>query len=425
MIYFWLRNDLRLWDNQALEFAYQLAKKESLDLQYVWIWDTNILKNFSKENKKIIYLSKLLNKLSKIIEESGSKLNIYEGQPDNIFGSFISNTDKIVASMDFTPYATKRDKLIAKKYDAVFIRSSTIIDYENFNNNEGGVIQRFSVFKKKYYEKLLTHQFNDYLFLDKINIFQQSSNEIKKDISYFFEEKIDSYPILRDYPNSDNTSKLSIPLKFGEVSIIYILEDLLKLKSEKKWKFIDEIIWREFSTYLIYRIPSLSNKSYIEKYSKWKLEYKDINWREDTPILVNKVKLAEFTNFLNWCEGKTGFKFVDAGMSELNETGYMHNRLRMICASFLTKNLQIDWRIGERYFAIKLLDYFKPSNNFGWQWVAGTGVDAMPYFRVFNPELQAEKFDKDNLYIQKWTNVENPKMIDFKSTRDSYLRLFR
>ena len=184
----------------------------------------------------------------------------------------------------------------------------------------------------------------------------------------------------RDYPGEKGTSHLGVHLRFGTISI----RALAKKAQQYSDVFLNELIWRDFYQMILWHFP------HVRKYQSFKQEYDQLPWRNDEH------------DFEKWCTGNTGYPIVDAGMRELNATGFMHNRVRMVVASFLTKHLLIDWRWGEAYFAKKLLDYDFAANNGGWQWSAGTGCDAMPYFRVFNPSAQTQKFDKQLTYIRKW-----------------------
>jgi deoxyribodipyrimidine photo-lyase len=194
------------------------------------------------------------------------------------------------------------------------------------------------------------------------------------------EEIVKNYKEQRDYPSIKGTSRLSVHLRFGTISIRQLAKQVRSLSEP----FLNELIWREFYQMILWNFPRVGQGL------AFKPAYDFIEWRNDEPA------------FEKWCEGQTGYPIVDAGMRELNATGFMHNRVRMIVASFLCKHLLIDWRWGEIYFAEKLLDFDLASNNGGWQWAAGSGCDAAPYFRIFNPRLQTEKFDKNLSYIRKW-----------------------
>jgi deoxyribodipyrimidine photo-lyase len=218
---------------------------------------------------------------------------------------------------------------------------------------------------------------------------------------------IEKYHLQRDIPGLDGTSRLSVHLRFGTVSIRKLIQ--VALKKNEKW--LNELIWRDFYHMILWHFPHVVTKAF-------KPAYDQIEWRNDPD------------EFKAWCEGKTGYPIVDAGMRELNQTGYMHNRVRMIVASFLTKHLLIDWRWGEAYFAKKLLDFDLAANNGGWQWAAGSGCDAAPYFRVFNPYIQTEKFDSDRTYIKRWVpEVETPSypkpIVDHAFARERVLSAYK
>lgn len=218
---------------------------------------------------------------------------------------------------------------------------------------------------------------------------------------------VENYASLRNLPAEDSTSYLSPHLRFGTVSI----RQIIHLLSPKDEVFLSELIWREFFMQIIFHFPKVVSQNFHSKYDR-------IQWR-------NKED-----EFQLWCQGKTGFPLVDAGMRQLNQTGYMHNRVRLVTASFLCKHLLIDWRWGEAYFAQKLLDYELSSNNGNWQWAAGTGCDAAPYFRVFNPTTQMKKFDKASKYIHTWipeygtTDYAKP-MVDHAFARARALEVYK
>jgi deoxyribodipyrimidine photo-lyase len=223
----------------------------------------------------------------------------------------------------------------------------------------------------------------------------------------FHPEMLANYEKLRDFPAMNGTSRLSIHLRFGTISI----RQLVSQASGVSQVFLNELIWREFYMMILWHFPGVINQSFKKNYDK-------IEWRNNEE------------EFKAWCEGTTGYPIVDAGMRELNTTGYMHNRLRMITASFLTKHLLIDWRWGEAYFAKKLLDFELSSNNGGWQWAAGTGCDAAPYFRVFNPYIQAQKFDPRSEYIRKFapeagsSSYTRP-LVDHPMARERAIRTYK
>ncbi len=246
-----------------------------------------------------------------------------------------------------------------------------------------------------------------YPFLSLSDIgFEKSNIEPKPfDIS---EKLITNYPETRNFPAVKGTSMLGVYLRFGTVSIRKLVLEAQKNKNET---FLNELIWREFFMQILWHFPHTVNRSFKEKYDA-------IHWENNED------------RFQKWCEGKTGYPFVDAGMRELNATGHMHNRVRMIVASFLCKHLLIDWRWGETYFAQKLLDYEQSSNVGNWQWAAGSGVDAAPYFRIFNPTEQIKKFDSDLKYIKKWVpeleTTKYPKpIVDHKEARERCLNVYK
>ena len=221
------------------------------------------------------------------------------------------------------------------------------------------------------------------------------------------EKIINKYDETRDIPSVKGTSRLSLHLRFGTISIRKLARETKELNE----KYLNELIWRDFYQAILWHFPKVVDQNFNRKYD-------GVNWRNNEE------------EFEKWKKGKTGYPIVDAGMRELNQTGFMHNRVRMVTASFLTKHLLIDWRWGEAYFAEKLLDYELASNNGGWQWAAGTGVDAQPYFRIFNPYSQTEKFDKNRKYINKWVPEIDTKhypkpIVEHKFARERCLKVYK
>ena len=247
-------------------------------------------------------------------------------------------------------------------------------------------------------------KFNNIPTLQEIGFTEALTEEIPTELS---EGMALNYDKTRDYPALEGTTRLGVHLRFGTISIRKLVKDTIKLNEI----LLNELLWREFYQMILYNFPKVVNQSFKEKYDSMK-------WRNNV------------TEFRLWCEGKTGYPIVDAGMRQLNETGYMHNRVRMITASFLVKHLLIDWRWGEAYFAEKLLDFELASNNGGWQWAAGTGCDAVPYFRIFNPALQTAKFDPEHKYISKWIPNYNEltyikPIVEHKLARERCLKVYK
>jgi deoxyribodipyrimidine photo-lyase len=422
---FWFRRDLRLEDNHGL-FVALSQNKSVLPL---FIFDKNILDDLEdKYDRRINFIHQEVQRLKVEIEDFGGSLFIKYGNPINIFKQLIEtyNIQEVYANEDYEPYSIQRDREISD-----FLQTNRIIfqsykDQVIFAKNE--ILKSdatpyivFTPFSKKWKEKLssapIQNFTNDILFhnflktkpfpLIDINKLGFSFNKYdfpNREIEY---KTLKNYHETRNYPAIDGTSKLSIHLRFGTISI----RKLVKTAIETNETFLNELIWREFYMMILYHFPHVVTRAFKQKYD-------NITW-------INNEQ-----DFEKWKTGNTGFPIVDAGMRELNETGFMHNRVRMIVASFLIKDLLIDWRWGEQYFAQKLLDFELSSNNGGWQWAAGSGCDAAPYFRIFNPAAQQKKFDKESNYIKKWipelysSNYPKP-MIDHNYARKRALKVYK
>jgi deoxyribodipyrimidine photo-lyase len=306
----------------------------------------------------------------------------------------------VFANHDYEPYALERDQqvkaLLAEK--GVLFRTfkdQVVFEKDEVVKPDGEPYTVFTPYSRKWLEKLnnnagVLHCWNssDYIhnFFEtetnrKLEISDFGFNEISNVFKPFElnEQILQLYDKTRDFPALDSTSKVSVHLRFGTVSVRDLVAKALTINPV----WLNELIWREFFMQILWHFPHVVNKPF-------KPRYQFINW------------LNNESDFNSWCKGETGFPMVDAGMRELNETGFMHNRVRMVTASFLVKHLLVNWQWGEAYMATKLLDFELSSNNGNWQWAAGTGCDSAPYFRIFNPMSQAEKFDSKNIYIKKW-----------------------
>jgi len=392
----WFRRDLRIHDNTAL---FQVLKEKENVLP-IFIFDSDILSDFkNKYDRRINFIYASINELKKKLEKSGSSLLVEYGKPFDIFNKIISqyNVTSVYANEDYEPYSINRDEkiksLLAKnKISFHLFKDQVIFSKNDVLKTDGKPYTVFTPYSKKWIEELYKNDLVLNIKMNFENLFKtkpfplNSIDEIGfQQKKYTFtsiknlENKIIDYHKTRDYPALDGTTHLGIHLRFGTISIRELIITAMKLNPT----FLNELIWREFYMMILFHYPGVIKNSFKSKYD-------NIHW------LNNEM------NFERWCKGETGYPIVDAGMRQLNETGYMHNRLRMITASFLTKHLLIDWRWGEAYFAEKLDDYELASNNGGWQWSAGTGCDAAPYFRIFNPYEQTKKFDKNNEYIRLW-----------------------
>jgi deoxyribodipyrimidine photo-lyase len=401
MTVFWYRRDLRLEDNVGLFHALQ----NETGVLPIFIFDTTILSQLSKDDARVTFIHQQLVKIQDQLKAKGKSLAVFYGEPLEVFTKLVkeNNITAIYTNHDYEPYARKRDLELFKLFKDNKIEFKTSKDQVIFEKNE--VIkedgspyvvytpysnkwkQNFKQIQLKHYnseeyiDKIISHSY-PFLSLNEIGFKPSALRVTSYDVSTTL---IDNYEATRNFPALNKTSYLGIYLRFGAVSIRQMIAKAIESKNET---FFKELIWREFFMQILWHFPHTANKSFRPKYDA-------IQWENNESL------------FQKWCEGKTGYPFVDAGMRELNATGHMHNRVRMITASFLCKHLLIDWRWGEAYFANKLLDYEQASNVGNWQWAAGSGVDAAPYFRIFNPTEQVKKFDKDLLYIKKWVPEVN------------------
>ena len=424
MTIFWFRRDLRLEDNAGLFHALNADEK----ILPLFIFDSNILSELPVDDARVTFIHHLLDKINTRLNADGKSLAIFHGEPLQIFSELVKNhkIQSVYTNHDYEPYAIARDSDIKTLLFQNGIEFKTYKDHVIFEKSEitkddGLPYVVFTPYSKKWKEKFSRIELENYTVADKIkNIALHSYPFLSlKDIGFtkseivvhdydVSESLIRNYQQTRNYPSKNNTSKLSPHLRFGAVSI----RDIVRLAFlDKNATFLNELIWREFFMQILWHYPHTVTKSFRPKYD-------GIKWRNDE---------AEFAK---WCNGQTGYPIVDAGMRELNATGFMHNRVRMITAGFLCKHLLIDWRWGETYFAMKLLDYEQASNVGNWQWAAGSGVDAAPYFRIFNPTEQVKKFDKDLEYITKWVPEINEfsyptPIVDHKEARERCLSVYK
>ncbi|TRZ43479.1 cryptochrome/photolyase family protein [Robertkochia solimangrovi] len=419
---FWFRRDLRLEDNRGLSEALQ----GSLPVLPIFIFDQNILKGLPPDDARVTFIFDRLMAMRKILkEEYGSSLAMFHGTPESVFSELLEDfeIEAVFANHDYEPYAEKRDDQVNELFEEEYIEFRTFKDQVIFERKDivkedGDPYLVYTPYMKKWKSSLkdkdLKQQeiarFGDNfhkidhvpeLTLKEIGFKTSSIKVPEYDIS---KSLIANYGEERDYPSKDATSHLGPHLRFGTISIRLLCQ---KAMDERDETFLEELIWREFFMQLLWHFPKTVNDSFKKKYDR-------IEWRNNEE------------EFKAWCEGRTGYPLVDAGMRQLNETGYMHNRIRMVTGSFLCKHLLIDWRWGEAYFAEKLLDYDMSSNIGNWQWVAGCGADAAPYFRIFNPTTQITKFDKDHQYIKTWVKDLNEltypdPIVDHKTARERCL----
>lgn len=420
---FWFRRDLRLDDNKALFEA--LSNAATLP---VFIFDKNILSELPKDDARVTFISALLDNVQAILKQNHKSLAVFHDDPIHVFKKLVAENAEINAvytNHDYEPYAQKRDAEVGaflKSKNIAFhtFKDQVIFEKEDVIKEDGKPYVVFTPYSKKWKENFnekLTESFpsekklaeiaqHSYPYLSLKDIGFEASG-IKVADYTISSALIENYAETRNFPGIEGTSHLSPHLRFGAVSIRKIVKTALKHRKET---FLNELIWREFFMQILWHFPNTVTESFRPKYDH-------IQWRN------NK------TEFQSWCEGTTGYPIVDAGMRQLNATGTMHNRVRMIVASFLCKHLLIDWRWGEAYFAEKLLDYEQSSNIGNWQWAAGSGVDAAPYFRIFNPSEQVRKFDKDLKYIRKWVpefeQLDYRPIIDHKEARERCLVVYK
>ena len=394
----WFRRDLRLQDNAALYYAL----KDGNPIIPIFIFDKNILDDLEdKADKRVQFIHNALNEMQAALIKIGSRLEIFYSTPIEAFGKLIEQyqIEKVFANHDYEQYAIDRDTEIEnllQQHHATFhsYKDQVIFEKKEVTKDDGLPYTIFTPYSKKWKATLLDFHLKAFPTEKYFhNFFKQPAKEILTLRSMGFVETAKQFPsetlneaIVRKYteqrnfPAINGTSQLGVHLRFGTISIRALAKQAQGLNET----FLNELIWRDFYHMILWNFPQ------VRMGNAFKKEYDLIEWRKDEK------------QFQQWCDGKTGYPIVDAGMRELNETGFMHNRVRMIVASFLSKHLLIDWRWGEAYFAKKLLDYDFAANNGGWQWASGSGCDAAPYFRIFNPTLQTEKFDKDLTYIKKW-----------------------
>ena len=398
---FWFRRDLRLTDNAGLYHAL----KSGVPVLPVFIFDRNILDKLeNKKDARVQFIYDLVAELQKKLQGHHSGLEVYYGKPEEVFKELIEKHEiaRVFTNEDYEPYARDRDasiEKILKKKSIEFrtFKDQVIFSQEEVMKDDGTPYTVFTPYSNKWKAKLKERQafyFKSYpvekylrhLYkhpakdIPSLKSMGFSESHVKFPPSHPKEELIKKYASQRDYPGMDATTHMGIHLRFGTISIRQLATAAGKLSSV----YLNELIWRDFYQMILWHFPK------VGKGHAFKEAYEKIPWRNNEK------------EFAAWCEGKTGYPIVDAGMRQLNETGFMHNRVRMVTASFLAKHLLIDWRWGEAYFAEKLLDYDLAANNGGWQWAASSGCDAAPYFRIFNPALQQKKFDPDGTYIKQW-----------------------
>lgn len=421
----WLRRDLRIADNAALYHAL----KGHYPVLLLFIFDKNILSRLSdKQDARVTFLYQTLEELDSELSLHGSSIDIQYGTPEEVWTKVLGSYEvkAVYANHDYEPYALERDDTLAEYLATENIQFKTFKDQVIFEKQEitkadGKPYTVFTPYFRQWQQKLnafyvKSYPVNKYLhqLLHRKKEPLPSLSEMGFELSRQkfpgkdFKLKLRNYENKRDYPAEDATTHIGLHLRFGTISIREAARQALTQKAEK---WLSELAWRDFYMMILWHFPHTVHQSF-------KPAYDNIQW------------INNESDFERWCEGNTGYPLVDAGMRQLNATGYMHNRVRMVVASFLTKHLLIDWRWGETYFAEKLLDYEQASNIGGWQWACGCGNDAAPYFRVFNPELQAKKFDPKNTYIHHWVPALKQQMhvqpiVEHAFARERVLKIFK
>jgi len=420
----WFRRDLRTEDQTALFYSLQ-QEEQVLPL---FIFDRHILDALEdKTDARVSFIHAQITSLKAFFEQQGSSLLVRYGHPEQVFQELLHEYElqSVYTNRDYEPYAQSRDSQIEsllreKNIPFLSFKDQVIFEPGEIVNGSGEFYKVFTPYSKNWLEKFRTTrvqplpvaQWNHLshtspLPLPSLSDMGFAPSPIEIPSSQLDEEIVRHYEERRNFPAQRGTSRLGIHLRFGTLSIRKLALKAITLNAT----YLNELIWREFYAMILGNAPQVVDRAFKPQYDR-------IPWRNNE------------TEFEAWCAGTTGYPIVDAGMRELNATGFMHNRVRMIVASFLTKHLLIDWRWGEAYFAKKLLDFELASNNGGWQWAAGTGTDAQPYFRVFNPDSQTEKFDKDLVYIKKWVpefgTASYPKpIVDHKFARNRAIETYK
>ena len=423
---FWFRRDLRLHDNAGLYNALQ----QNAAVLPIFIFDKQILDFLEDENDaRVTFIHQEVSRLNAELNKLGSSIATFYGNPLETFKELTEQyaITAVYTNHDYEPYAKERDAAIdaflkSKGAKLLTFKDQVIFEKLEITKDDGKPYTVFTPYSRKWKATLNDAQLAVYPTEKFFNHFvKTASQELPTLQSMGFvasklifpsaepsQNIIAKYHEQRDIPSINGTTRMSLHLRFGTVSI----RELTKKGMQLNEKWLNELIWRDFYQMILWNFPHVVNGAFKPNYDR-------IEWRNNPE------------EFQKWCEGKTGYPIVDAGMRELNQTGFMHNRVRMVVASFLTKHLLIDWRWGEAYFARKLLDFELASNNGGWQWAAGSGCDAAPYFRVFNPALQTEKFDPKAIYIKHWVPEFNDPfkyakpMVDHKMARDRAIATYK
>ncbi len=437
---FWHRRDLRHEDNAGLYHALQSGHP----VLPLFIFDEHILDPLPTRDARVEFIHQELSRLQEDLRAEGRTMLVRKGKPMEVWESLIREFDiaEVHTNRDYEPYAKERDEAVGellREHNIPFhlYKDQVIFDRDEVLTKDETPYTVFSPYGRRWRERMnsqkdtvtteegeektISHYFRSYPSEDHRHAFwKREPFPLPSLADIGFEpagipfpprevprKRIRQYNKTRNFPGVEGTSRLGIHFRFGTISI----REKARRAAELNDTFLNELIWREFYSQILAHFPHVVNEPFRAKYGF-------IPWRDDEE------------SFEKWCQGKTGFPIVDAGMRQLNETGYMHNRVRMITASFLTKHLLIDWRWGEAYFAEKLLDFELSSNNGGWQWAAGSGTDAAPYFRIFNPYSQQKKFDPELNYVRQWvpeldTDAYPEPIVEHKFARERCLETYK
>jgi deoxyribodipyrimidine photo-lyase len=422
---FWFRRDLRIQDNAAL---YHALKNNAAVLP-VFIFDSTILNKLEdKQDRRVHFIHSALTALQKELHALGSSIKVYQGEPLEVFKQITTEykITVVYTNHDYEPAAIERDKQVkdflqTKGIDFKTYKDQCIFEKNEVTKEDGLPYTIFTPYSVKWKKKLTDFYFRPYPNKKYVASFYKCSpfkipalqelgfeeTDIAFSLPIIDEAIISQYSEQRNFPAIQGTTRLSMHLRFGTVSIRTLVQKALQLN--ETW--LNELIWRDFYMMILSHFPHVVDSAFKPAYNR-------IQWRNNEK------------EFDAWCNAKTGYPIVDAGMNELNQTGFMHNRVRMITASFLVKHLLIDWRWGEAYFAQKLIDFDLSANNGGWQWAAGSGCDAAPYFRVFSPSEQTKKFDAKLDYIKRWApdfgNLDYPQpIVEHKYARQRVLKIYK
>lgn len=422
---FWMRRDLRMEDNAGL----WKALKSGWPVMVVFIFDRNILdKLTNRADARVTFIHRQLARIDSQLKSLGSCLFTFYGNPVDTYRVLMHEYDVqgVFTNRDYEPYALERDKQVFELLSVHSIpfkgsKDHVIFEKDEVLKDDGKPYTVYTPYSRKWKSQLNDFYLSSYPSEKYLNSIYKSTkgklhalsemNFVESDCEFPSSASnhalFKDYHLTRDIPSLRGTSRLSVHLRFGTISIRQLAREVKSLNE----KYLNELIWRDFYQMILYHFPHSANQAFKPAYDR-------IHWLFNEPL------------FEAWKQGRTGYPLVDAGMRELNATGFMHNRVRMVVASFLTKHLLHDWRLGEAYFAEKLLDFDLASNVGGWQWAAGSGCDAAPYFRVFNPQAQLEKFDPDYSYVRKWvpefgTSEYPAPIVEHKMARERCLAVYK